>query len=331
MWFSANDPQTCTRFKHHCPGLRHCACNTGSVFVVCLHCLGQLKWLSACHMFPALQHAQQQLLLSVHQCLQSRCNHTCQLCHKQTHNQCCSAYADRWKCFSVTLQVVLVGMHDSQILALSPTDGSVIASMDWLRTADKAAGEIRGIVLHEDNQALVAYSLHPRKDLTRYCRLCFSLRGDNVAKFDRRFGSNFTAQHHGAPPEHPPYAVFYASGVLACYNEQPHSGASLWSASLESLPAHQQSCSACARVEHTNVYATIPWRSQYLQLCGKSKLTFGYFGSMAYDKELWWDKMFAAAPNCCGSSPQILSACGVLLTQASLSRVAVWHFPDVPD
>ncbi|KAL0024622.1 hypothetical protein WJX77_004265 [Trebouxia sp. C0004] len=36
-------------------------------------------------------------------------------------------------------QVLLVGTHDCQILVLSPTDGSVIASMDWLRTADKAA------------------------------------------------------------------------------------------------------------------------------------------------------------------------------------------------
>ena len=206
--------------------------------------------------------------------------------------------------------------------------------MDWLRTADKAAGEIRGIVLHDDNQALVAYSLHPRKDLVRYCRLCFSLLGDNAAEFDRRFGSSFTAQHHGAPLQHPPFAVFYTSGVLACLREQPHSGASLWSASLESLPAHQQGCSACARVEHTNVYVTTPQTSRYLQLCRKSRLTFGYLGPGSYDKELWWwDKVFAAAAaqDCCGSPPQILSVCGVLLTQASLNRVAVWHFPDVPD
>ncbi len=205
--------------------------------------------------------------------------------------------------------------------------------MDWLRTADKSAGEICSIVVHDDNQALVAYSLHLRKHLVRYCRLCFSLLGDNVADFDRRFGSSFTAQHYCAPPEHPPYSVFYTSGVLACHNEQPHSGASLWSASLESLPAHQQGCSACARVEHTNVYVTLQHGSRYLQHCGKSRLTFGYLGPAAYDKELWWDKMFAAAAaqDCWWSPPQILSAWGVLLTQASRNRVAVWHFPDVPD
>ena len=229
------------------------------------------------------------------------------------------------------LQILLVGTHDCQILALSPTDGSVITSMDRLRTADKAAGEIRSIVLHDDNQALVAYSLHLRKTLVCYCRLCFSLLGDNVADLDKGGRSSFTAQHC-APPEHPQYSVLYTSGVLACHNEQPHSGARLWSVSLESLPAHQQGCSACARVEYTNVYVALQYGSQCLQHCDKSRLTFGNLGLTAYDKGLWWDKMFAAAAqSCCGSPHQILSAGGVLLTQGSRNRVAVWHFPDIPD
>ncbi|KAL0034455.1 hypothetical protein WJX79_003077 [Trebouxia sp. C0005] len=57
-------------------------------------------------------------------------------------------------------QVLLVGTHDCQILALNPTNGSVTASMDWLQNADKAAGQIRSIVVHDDNQALVKYILH---------------------------------------------------------------------------------------------------------------------------------------------------------------------------
>lgn len=234
-----------------------------------------------------------------------------------------------WKLLAVTLQVLLVGTHDCQILALSPTDGSVIALIDWLRTADKAAGEINSIVVHDDNQALVAYSIHLRKHLVRHFCLCFLL-GDNVADLDRGGGSSLTAQH-GAPPKHSLYSVFCTSGVLACHNEQPHSGASLWSAVLKNLPV-QQGSSACARVEHTNVYVTLQHGPQYLQHCGKSRLTFANLGPAAYKEGQAWDKMFAAAAqDCCGSPPQILSAWGVLLTQASQNRVAVWHFPDIPD
>lgn len=235
------------------------------------------------------------------------------------------------KCFAVTLQVLLVGTHDCQILALNPTNGSVTASMDWLQNADKAAGQIRSIVVHDDNQALVKYILHVRKHLVRYCRICFSLLGDNVADPDRGDGSSVTAQH-AAPPVHPLYSVFYSSGVLACHNEQPRSGASVWSASLESLPAHQQGCSACVRVEHTNVYVTLQHGPQWLHHSSKSRLTFSNLGPAPYEAGPVWDKMFdAAVQGGWWSVPQILSAGGVLLTQASHNRVAVWHFPDNPD
>lgn len=54
LWFSANDVQACIRATNHCPGHRHCACNTGKVVVALESYLGQLQWLCACHMSPAL-------------------------------------------------------------------------------------------------------------------------------------------------------------------------------------------------------------------------------------------------------------------------------------
>jgi len=229
-----------------------------------------------------------------------------------------------WKCFAVTLQVLLAGTYDCQILALSPTDGSVIATIDGLRTPDEAVGEICSIVVHDDNQALVAYSAPLRKTLVRYCRYSFSLLRDNAAVLNRGGGSSLTAQH-GAPPEH---SVSCRPGVLACHNEQPHSGASLWSAVSRSLPLQQQRSNACARVEHTNIYVTL----HHGPHSGKGRLTFANLGLAVCKEGLVWDKMFAAAVHSCYESPpQILSACGVLLIQASRNRVAVWHFPDVPD
>ena len=226
-----------------------------------------------------------------------------------------------WKCFAVTLQVLLVGTYDCQILALSPTDGSVIAIIDGLRTPDEAVGEICSIVVHNDNQALVAFCAPLRKTLVRYCHYSFSLLRDNAAVLNRRGGSSLTAQH-GA------HSVSCRPGVLACHNEHPHSGASLWSAVSRSLPLQQQRSNACARVEHTNIHVTL----HHGPHSGKGRLTFANLAPAVSKEGLVWDKMFAAAVHSCYKSlPQILSACRVLLIEASRNRVAVWHFPDVPD
>ena len=214
-------------------------------------------------------------------------------------------------------------MYDCQILALSPKDGSVIATRDGLCTTE--IGEICSIVVNDDNEALVAHGAPLRKTLMRYRRYSFSLLRDNVADLNGGGGSSLTAQH-GAPPEH---SVFCRPGVWACHNEHPHSGASLWSYLSINLPLQQQRSNLCAQTEHTNIYVTLHHGPQF----GKGRLTFANLGPTVSKEGLVWDKMFAAAAvhSCCGSPPQILSVCRVLLIQASWIRVAVWHFPDVPD
>ncbi len=54
---------------------------SGCVHVTCLQLCSMLSSNHRCHLYT-----------SAVICMQSGFNHTCQLCHKQTHTQCCSAY-----------------------------------------------------------------------------------------------------------------------------------------------------------------------------------------------------------------------------------------------
>ena len=75
-----------------------------------------------------------------------------------------------------------------------------------------------------------------------------------------------------------------------------------------------------ARIEHTNV------------LLGLDKTELTCMSFVEFDGIRLWARNFAAVPEDHHySEPLILSACGVLLTSATSNKIAIWHFPDMPD
>lgn len=77
-----------------------------------------------------------------------------------------------------------------------------------------------------------------------------------------------------------------------------------------------------ARLEHTNL----------LMGLDKTELNCMSLVPVKSEGKGLWAKNFAAVPEDGHySQPLILSACGVLLTSAISNKIAVWHFPDMPD
>ena len=124
----------------------------------------------------------------------------------------------------------------------------------------------------------------------------------------------------------PGVCVMSVSGHLSCV---------IWPGTF-SIAAYK--ASMCCAVQATQILLPVPgtWRMARVQhtnvLFGldKTELTCISLGPVKSDGK--WVKTFAAVPEDHHySQPLILSAYGVLLTSATSNKIAIWHFPDMPD